>query len=333
MHPAERGGQLAGGGGSLADAAEDVAAGEVELAIEADGDRARRGGRVEVLAEQLDGRHDRFLARRERDDLVTDADGPAGDATGVAAPAAVLALGADDPLDGEAERAVGVGAVDREVLEARDERGALVPGRGNAGRLDDAGAVEGADRDADEVRQAEPVGERAQLVRDLVEARLAPVDEIHLVHGDEHVRHAQELGDREVPARLRDDALARVDEQDGRVRGRGAGDHVARVLLVPGAVGEDEAAPRREERAVGDVDRDALLALGAQAVREQREVERAAAAAGGHVADVLELVVGDLARVVQQAADQRRLAVVDGAEGGQAQQRGSVVVEERCGLH
>ena len=47
----------------------------------------------------------------------------------------------------------------------------------------------------------------------------------------------------------------------------------------PGRVGELEAAARRDERAVRDVDRDPLLALGAQAVGEQREVDVAVAAA------------------------------------------------------
>jgi hypothetical protein len=65
-------------------------------------------------------------------------------------------------------------------------------------------------------------------------------------------------------------ASSRIDREVGR---RGAGDHVARVLLVPGAVGDDEPPPRRREVAVGDVDRDALLALGAQAVDQQREVD------------------------------------------------------------
>ena len=59
------------------------------------------------------------------------------------------------------------------------------------------------------------------------------------------------------------------------------------------------------ERAVRDVDRDALLALGAQAVGELREVVRA-------------LVGEQRAGVVQQPPDQGRLAVVDGAGGGDA---------------
>ena len=70
------------------------------------------------------------------------------------------------------------------------------------------------------------------------------------------------------------------------------------------------------KRAVGDVDRDALLALGAQAVGEQREVEPVDAA----LLDVRELVGQHGLGVVQQPADQRRLAVVDAAGGGEAQQ-------------
>jgi hypothetical protein len=80
---------------------------------------------------------------------------------------------------------------------------------------------------------------------------------------------------------------------------------------VAGRVGDDELAPRRVEVAVGDVDRDALLALGAQAVGEQREVGVAVAAALGGLLDVLELVLEDRLGVVEQAADQGRLAVVD----------------------
>jgi hypothetical protein len=42
---------------------------------------------------------------------------------------------------------------------------------------------------------------------------------------------------------------------------------------VPRGVGDDELPLRRREVPVGDVDRDALLPLGAQAVGEQREVD------------------------------------------------------------
>jgi len=42
-----------------------------------------------------------------------------------------------------------------------------------------------------------------------------------------------------------------------RIGGRGAGDHVAGVLLVPWRVGDDKGAPRRREETVSNIDRDA----------------------------------------------------------------------------
>ena len=70
---------------------------------------------------------------------------------------------------------------------------------------------------------------------------------------------------------------------------------------------------RRLEVAIGHVDGDALLALGLQAVDQQGEIGHFArgAPAAAVVRDGRELVVEHLARVVQQAADQRALAVVD----------------------
>ena len=66
------------------------------------------------------------------------------------------------------------------------------------------------------------------------------------------------------------------------------------------------------EEAVRDVDRDALLTLGSQAVGDVRELALAP-----------QLVVEQLFGVEQQPADQGRLAVVDGAGGRDAQQLGS----------
>ena len=75
------------------------------------------------------------------------------------------------------------------------------------------------------------------------------------------------------------DAGTGVDEDHREVRGRAARDHVPGVLEVAGRVGDDELAPGRREVAVGDVDRDPLLPLGAQAVGQEGEVEPVAAAA------------------------------------------------------
>ena len=160
-----------------------------------------------------------------------------------------------------------------------------------------------------------------EAVADLGEALLVVVDEVHLVDGDDESGDAQQGGDQRVPAGLLDDAVARVDEDDRQVGAGHAGDHVAGVLDMSRAVGDDEVALRGREVAVGDVDRDALFAFGAKTVGEQGEVDVVVAAALADRLDVLELVLEDRLRVVQQPPDERRLAVVDAADRGEVQRR------------
>ena len=149
---------------------------------------------------------------------------------------------------------------------------------------------------------------------------LAVADEVHLVDAEHEVADAEQRGDRGVPARLLGGAVAGVDEEQDEVGGRAARHHVAGVLGVAGGVGDDELAFRRGEVAVGDVDRDALLALGPQPVGQQRQVHVLVAPGEARALDGFELVLEDLLRVVEQPADQRGLAVVDRAGGREAQQ-------------
>ena len=125
-----------------------------------------------------------------------------------------------------------------------------------------------------------------------------------------------------MPAGLGEHALAGVDEDHGDVGGRRAGDHVAGVLLVARGVGDDELAVLGREEPVGDVDRDALLAFGRQTVEEEREVEVAALRADlGRVGlERGEVILEHEMRLVQQAADEGALAVVDAAAGDEPQQ-------------
>jgi hypothetical protein len=101
------------------------------------------------------------------------------------------------------------------------------------------------------------------------------------------------------------------------------GHHVAGILLVARGIGDDELAPVGGEEAVGDVDGDALLALRAEAVDEKGEIELVALGAGLPAVRLErgELVLEDHLAVVEQAPEQGRLAVVDGAAGQQAEQR------------
>ena len=150
---------------------------------------------------------------------------------------------------------------------------------------------------------------------------MGPRHEVHLVDRQEHVTDAEEGEDRGVTAGLRHHALAGVDEDNCEIGGRRAGRHVARVLLVTRCVGDDEGTFVGRERAIGHVDRDALLAFRLEAVDQQRQVERAAQGAVPLAVglDPGKLVLEDEFGFVEQAADQGGLAVVHAAAGDEAQ--------------
>jgi hypothetical protein len=159
-----------------------------------------------------------------------------------------------------------------------------------------------------------------EVGNDAVEHRLIVIHQIHLVHRQHQLADAQQGCDGGVAAGLHQQALARVHQQDRHIGGRGAGDHVAGVLVMPRRVGQDEAAARGFEETVGDVDGDALLPLGGQAVHQQRVID-----AAGHRAEPLAVtlqrrhqIVGNGAAFEQQAADQGGFAVIDAAAGKDA---------------
>ncbi len=321
-HPAHHRVDVARLDGLVVRTADHVAARHVDVVLEAQRDRQRRVGLLELALEGVDRRDARGPARGQHDDLVARAEHPRGHLAGVAAVVVVLVRHRPhDPLHGEArvlQVAVG-GHV--HVLEVVEQRGPLVPGH-PLRALDHVVAVQRGDRDEGDVVDVELGRPARELGADAVEHLLVEGDQVHLVHAHDEVRDAQERGDERVPARLLEHALARVDEDQRQVGGRGAGDHVARVLLVARRVGDDELAPRGVEVAVGDVDRDALLALGPQAVGEQRQVDVAVAAPERGLLHVLELVLEDRLRVEEEAADEGGLAVVDRARGGEADELG-----------
>ena len=118
-------------------------------------------------------------------------------------------------------------------------------------------------------------------------------------------------------------ALASVDQDDGTIGCRCAGDHVARVLLVTRAICDDELAFLRREKAIGDIDRNALFALGSEPVDQQRKVD--VLTLGPDPPAVVfqsgELVFEDHLGIVQQATDQGGFTVIHAAASDEAQHR------------
>ena len=161
---------------------------------------------------------------------------------------------------------------------------------------------------------------KSQTIRS--KTALSQPTKVDLVDRDDDVADAEQRADRGVALGLDQHALPGVDHQHGEVGGRGAGRHVAGVLLVAGRVGDDEGAPRRREEAIGDVDGDALLALGLEPVDEQGEIDVLAgrAVAPRILLERRQLVLEDQLGIIEEAADQGRLAVIDRAAGEEAQQ-------------
>ena len=148
-----------------------------------------------------------------------------------------------DPLHGKSQRVQIPVAGDVDGFQMRQQRRAFDTTACASKRSTTLSPFKRADGNEFHVAQhVKPRQEILNLVADFGKPLLAPVHEVHFVDGDDEVRNAEQRREVGVAARLLDDALPRVHEHDGEVRGRSAGDHVARVLHVAGRVGDDELA-------------------------------------------------------------------------------------------
>ena len=275
-HPDDRGIERIGHRRHIVGPDEHVAAADVDFVFERERDRHRREGFVDFAVVGDDRLHAARLARGERHHRLALADAARGNR---AAEAAEVEVRAVHELHGIAE--VDEVAVRRDVhvLQVVHQRRTFVP-RHVVAVIDEVVALERADRDEVLIDHVEPRGEFAVVGFDLLEDLFAVADEVHLVDRDQHVLDAQQRHDERVPLGLGHHAVAGVDQDDRQIAGARPGGHVAGVLLVAGAVGDDEFPLGGREIAVRHVDGDALLALGLEAVGEQRGVE---VAAGGAV--------------------------------------------------
>ena len=303
--------------GRLSGQREDVAARDVDLVRERHRDGVARGGFLDlpVRGEQAG---DGGSAPRRRDDDGVAAPKPA--ARNRAGIAAKVEIGPVHPLHRQPERRLRAILVDVAGFEIGEQRRAIMPGRAGARRghvVSDARR----DRDGDERTKAERLGEFLEGRDDCPEGRFVVIDEVDLVDRQHDMPDAEQRDDQRMAARLRQQALARVDQQDRQIRIRGAGRHVAGILFMARRVGDDERTFRRREIAIGDVDRDALFALGLETIDQQREVDFGAGRAVllGIALERGELIVENQFLLVEQTSDQRRLAVVDRTAGQEAQ--------------
>ena len=233
----------------------EVAAADVDVIGQTKRHRQVRNSLFQVGTEGHDPRDARPLAGRQDNDFIA---GSGNARDNLARVAAKILAGTHDPLHRKAKiDEIGVtrhvhGFEVRQQRQAREPRHALAVD-------DDIVAAKRADRNERQIGKPEARGKSSVFVANALEHRLLEADQIHLVDRHHDAPHAQQRDDERVPLRLGLDALPRVDENDGQIRGRCAGRHVPRVLDVARRVGDDEAAPGRGEIAVRHVDRDAPL--------------------------------------------------------------------------
>ena len=276
--------------------------------------------RLTVAIERHDPCDLRRLARGHDPHRIAHRDATAGDRPGKATEIEVRPV---NPLHRQPERARrGTVGVDGDRLQMRQQRRAAIPRHGiRPGR--DIGAGQPRQRNGGERLDPDPACEVGIVRHDRVERRLIVADQVHLVHRQHDLADADQVRQERMPPRLRQHALARIDQDYRAIGGRRARHHVARILFVARRIGDDELALLGREEAIGDVDRNALLALGGKPVDQQREVDILPLRADAFAVrlQLAQLILEDRLRIVQQPPDQRRLAVIDRPAGDEAQHR------------
>ncbi|MND47286.1 hypothetical protein D3C80_381790 [compost metagenome] len=247
-----------------------VAAADIDLVLEGQGHGLAAQGLLLLPGAAKDAGDLALLARGQHADALADAHAAGHD---VAAIATKIQVRPVHPLHRQTERCLALPVLlQRYVFKVGKQARALVPGRVGAG-LEHVVAAQRRQRDALDILQADLCGEGAILGFDALEHRLGVVHQVELVDRHHHLADAQQRHQVTVSAGLGQQALAGVDEDHRQVGGGRAGDHVAGVLFVAGGVGDDELALVGGKEAISHIDGDALLALGAQAVDQQGEIQ------------------------------------------------------------
>ena len=293
-----------------------VAAADVQLVFERKRDRHGRNGFLQRAIESFDAPHARPSSRGKRQNRVARPDDSGCHLTRVAAESLVRP---HYPLHWKTERRRARAVKHRHGLQVFQEARSAEPGHVPAAPHDVV-ASQRADGKKIRMRGVQMRKELAELRLDSAKNIRIVAHQIHLVHRDREVRNPEERSDVGMPARLSQHSVARVDQYDRQFGGRRSGRHVARILLVTGRVGDDELPPSRRKIAISDINGNALLPLGAQTIRQQREIDGPRRTIHRRLGHRLQLILVDALRIVEKTADQRRLTVVHAAGRRESQQ-------------
>ena len=307
-HPDDVCGKLIRHLGARRRADQEIATGDIDLVRERDRDgvaRSRRRLRALVGEKFL---HPRGLAGTGDRDGIAGIDGSGCDCSGITAEIEIRSI---DPLHRKTERLFGGFTRDVDGLEIVEQAWPMIPGR-LVRQPRNVVAVSGRDRNRHDRSKAELRSEAAIFGNNALEDVRLIGDEIDLVHRQDDMTQAKQRANQGMSSGLHQNALARIDQEDGQVGVRCSGRHVPCVLLVARRVGDDERPLGRGEKAIGDIDGDALLPLGLEPVHQKGEVDVISRGAVAYrvLGQRGQLILEDQLRVMQEAADQGGFAVV-----------------------
>ncbi len=153
---------------------------------------------------------------------------------------------------------------------------------------------------------------------DLAKSFLRVIHEIHLVYDHNDMldaKHAQQVG---VTSALFAHAFVRAITRIAASALRRAGDHVLQKFLVPRRVDDDVLAPRGSKRNFGRIDRDVLFLLLKKRI-EQKGKFKLHSFRRARLFYLFDLAFGQRTGVMQNAADQRGLSMIDVTDEDDAQ--------------
>ncbi len=122
-----------------------------------------------------------------------------------------------------------------------------------------------------------------------------------------------------MTACLRKNTLCNVDQKNHQLSSRSSGRHVASVLFVAGTISNDELTSWSREVSISYVDGYTLFTLSSKTVGYEREVEPRLVAVRCF-GDRYKVIFMNSVQIVEQSADESRLAIVNAAGDKETQQ-------------
>ena len=238
MHPNHHGFKFVADMRDVFNRNQHVAARHINLIFKRHRDSHRSEGLIKRTVRAIDRFNFGFLTRRQAGDFVADAHHAGSHRS--TEPAEVQ-IRTQDILHRQAH--IDQVAVGRniDVFQMVQESRPVVPVQVFA-VINHVIAFEGGHRNKMNVGEVQPRNEPVVLVDDFVVAFLRPAHEVHFVDCHNDVLDAEQRADEAVPLGLFDDPVTRVNQDHRKVTVRCTGRHITGVLLVTGAICDDELA-------------------------------------------------------------------------------------------